>query len=381
LTPHKKVKITRSTSGYGISIKDGKEHNRPIIISKCAPRNENLKVGDRIISCAGTSLLNSTHREAVEAIKNNDNEITLEIQSQAFEPLEWPKRNLELYSQISDSLWLCRLSRPKNPKYSPTSIEIATPDLAKRLIIEAESEEHADIFASAFRKAIQKVNDENIGNLNNLITSNGVFNSSDQHWKDLNQSHPSIELRNIDWLHEKSSSSHFIVVLNDVELRLFDKLPDSWEAWENAQHVLPLLGTRSILEKDGLVLRTGTRSDVEVRQFQGMNLASWMSHLSRASKSYVHRVEEALVEIIYQEEKAFLGMHHDKGLRLYLLKDGKRTLKWTRHATTIVDIDDRDSSKLLLSFSDGSKFTFILGDGLRPFIFLILNFLEARTTN
>ena len=124
-------------------------------------------------------------------------------------------------------------------------------------------------------------------------------------------------------------------------------------------------------------------------------------------------MKEALVEIIYQEEKAFLGMHHDKGLRLYVLKgiyksicevskfsDGKRTLKWTRHATTIVDIDDRDNSKLLLSFSDGSKvgisplfdfrtatllilfqFTFILGDGLRPFIFLILNFLEARTTN
>ena len=32
------------------------------------------------------------------------------------------------------------------------------------------------------------------------------------------------------------------------------------------------------------------------------------------------RSKEALVEIIYQEEKAFLGMHHDKGLRLYVLK-------------------------------------------------------------
>ena len=32
------------------------------------------------------------------------------------------------------------------------------------------------------------------------------------------------------------------------------------------------------------------------------------------------RSKEALVEIIYQEEKAFLGMHHDKGLRPYVLK-------------------------------------------------------------
>ena len=38
-------------------------------------------------------------------------------------------------------------------------------------------------------------------------------------------------------------------MLNDVELRLYDKLPSSWSEWEKPQHVLPLLGTRSILEK------------------------------------------------------------------------------------------------------------------------------------
>lgn len=67
------------------------------------------------------------------------------------------------------------------------------------------------------------------------------------------------------------------------------------------------------------------------------------------------RVEEALVEIIYNEEKAFLGMHHDAGLKLYVLREGRRTLKWTRHAQTISGIDDCDNTKLLLSFSDGSK--------------------------
>ena len=38
-------------------------------------------------------------------------------------------------------------------------------------------------------------------------------------------------------------------MLNDVEVRLYDKLPSSWAEWEKPQHVLPLLGTRSILEK------------------------------------------------------------------------------------------------------------------------------------
>ena len=84
LSPHKKVSLTRSASGFGISIKGGTEHNRPIIISKCHARNVglkvelylhytnltgNFKIGDRIISCAGHSLLNASHREAVDAIK------------------------------------------------------------------------------------------------------------------------------------------------------------------------------------------------------------------------------------------------------------------------------------------------------------------------
>jgi len=255
---------------------------------------------------------------------------------------------------------------------------VATGDLRHRLIIEAECEEHADIFASRFRKCISLDNAANMNVLNTLLASVGVFNSSDQHWKDLNESHPTIELRTIDWFHEKIEAKHYIVVLNDVELRLYDKLPASWAEWEQPEHVLPLLGTRSILEKDSLFLRTGTRSDVEVRQFQGMNLPDWLRHCNQAAMSYVNRVEEALVEIIYNEEKAFLGMHHDAGLKLYVLREGRRTLKWTRHANTITDIDDSDNTKLLLSFSDGAKFTFILGDGLRPFIFLILNFLEAR---
>ena len=113
------------------------------------------------------------------------------------------------------------------------------------------------------------------------------------------------------------------------------------------------------LISDSLYLRTGTRVDVEVRQFQGMNLSEWLRACSAASSSYVSRVEEALVEIIYNEEKAFLGMHHDTGLKLYVLKDGKRTLKWTKHANTIQDIDDCDNTKLLLAFSDGSQVTII----------------------
>ena len=55
--------------------------------------------------------------------------------------------------------------------------------------------------------------------------------------------------------------------------------------------------------QDTLLLRTGTRSEVEVRQFQGMNLTQWMRQITAATRAYVARVEEALVEIIYVEEK------------------------------------------------------------------------------
>ena len=71
------------------------------------------------------------------------------------------------------------------------SIEIASPDLSNRLIVQNEVEAHADILTSAFRKMIDEENRRNLDSLNLLLKNNAVFKNSDLHWKDLNQSRKS----------------------------------------------------------------------------------------------------------------------------------------------------------------------------------------------
>lgn len=383
-SPFKHVSLRRSASGFGISIKGGKEHNRPIYISKCDSRNEGVQLGDRIVSCNGKSLLNATHREAVDAIKAHNQaneEIKIEVQSQSFEKKPWPISPPEIYRQFEGKFWLCRLSRPKNKKYGNMSIEIASPDLSNRLIVQNEVEAHADILTSAFRKMIDEENRRNLDSLNLLLKNNAVFKNSDLHWKDLNQSLSDIELKKLDWFHDKGSKTHSIIVLNNMELRLYNSLPVSWEDWDKPQTILPLLGSRVACENDVLIIRTGTRDTIEIRQLQGVNIKSWEREIKAASRAYVDKVEEALVEIIHNDQTAFLGMHRSEGLKLYTVKDDKRKLEWTKHASNINEIDDSVENTLILKFNDKSQYKFVLGDGLRPFIFLIFNFLEAQATS
>ena len=60
-------------------------------------RNVGICVGDRILSCNNQSLLNSTHREAVDAIKNQSDVCTVEVQSQVWESRPWPIKPPEIY--------------------------------------------------------------------------------------------------------------------------------------------------------------------------------------------------------------------------------------------------------------------------------------------
>ena len=109
---------------------------------------------------------------------------------------------------------------------------------------------------------------------------------------------------------------------------------------------------------DVLIIRTGTRDTIEIRQLQGVNIKSWEREIKAASRAYVDKVEEALVEIIHNDQTAFLGMHRSEGLKLYTVKDDKRKLEWTKHASNINEIDDSVENTLILKFNDKSQLWF-----------------------
>lgn len=78
------VRVVKSdNNGLGISIKGGKENKMPILISKifkgmAADQTEQLYVGDAILSVNGEDLRDSTHDEAVKALKRADKVVELE---------------------------------------------------------------------------------------------------------------------------------------------------------------------------------------------------------------------------------------------------------------------------------------------------------------
>lgn len=78
------VRVVKSdNNGLGISIKGGRENKMPILISKifkgmAADQTEQLYVGDAILSVNGEDLRESTHDEAVKALKCADKVVELE---------------------------------------------------------------------------------------------------------------------------------------------------------------------------------------------------------------------------------------------------------------------------------------------------------------
>ena len=96
-SPLRQVRIQRCSDGFGISIKGGREHSRPIIISKCDSRHKDIKLGDRLISCNEKSLLNSYHKEAVEAIRNSGDIVKFELQGENWEKSEMPIQIPKIY--------------------------------------------------------------------------------------------------------------------------------------------------------------------------------------------------------------------------------------------------------------------------------------------
>ena len=76
----------KPNEGLGISIKGGKENRMPILISKifrglAADLTGQLFVGDAILSVNDQNLLEATHEEAVQALKNSGEYVVLEGKS------------------------------------------------------------------------------------------------------------------------------------------------------------------------------------------------------------------------------------------------------------------------------------------------------------
>ena len=102
-----------------------------------------------------------------------------------------------------------------------------------------------------------------------------------------------------------------------------------------------------------LLLRTGTRKEVEILELRCSNAHRWHDDIHRVTAECVQRVNEAQVEVIHESETAFLGIHWSDGLRLY--KSPTRKVQWHKPTAMLSSIDDDNQSNLTLEFKDESK--------------------------
>ncbi|VDP03958.1 unnamed protein product, partial [Schistosoma margrebowiei] len=117
-TAKRLVRITKEElNGLGISIKGGRENKTPILISKifkgmAAEQTGQLNVGDAILSVNGEDLRNSTHDEAVRALKRAGRIVELEVKH--MHEVTPYFRSLLGITMIFSSLHLCSVYQKEN---------------------------------------------------------------------------------------------------------------------------------------------------------------------------------------------------------------------------------------------------------------------------
>ena len=76
------MKLRRTSDGQlGISIKGGRDHNLPILVSKVCrfEEDDHLYIGDAIVKVNDNFLTSVTHDEAINILRNAGSEVTLTV--------------------------------------------------------------------------------------------------------------------------------------------------------------------------------------------------------------------------------------------------------------------------------------------------------------
>ncbi|KAA3676272.1 uncharacterized protein DEA37_0001202 [Paragonimus westermani] len=310
------VRITKEElNGLGISIKGGRENKTPILISKifkgmAAEQTGQLNVGDAILSVNGEDLRNSTHDEAVKALKRAGRIVELEVKHvrevtpyfrravgmesiACSADLSWPTTNVsnpqDFLNPHTDSLSksnqigtiertgsgpgivplrLAHLCRGLTlPDVNGCSFELHSPDGRRSCLLRAPDPQEARNWFNALHMRMRALNNEYLIELNSLLP-------------------PTQELKQLDWLVElrvtgsipftdladrpivdrfglsNSNDPHIsseisstmvhttwkpvFAALSDRDLLLYDTAPTTKEEWANPSQAHPLIATRLV---------------------------------------------------------------------------------------------------------------------------------------
>ncbi|KAG5444082.1 Beta-2-syntrophin [Clonorchis sinensis] len=307
------VRITKEElHGLGISIKGGRENKTPILISKifkgmAAEQTGQLNVGDAILSVNGEDLRNSTHDEAVKALKRAGRIVDLEVKHMhevtpffrravgmesitCSADLSWPttsgfgasedlSNHVDGLNKSSSAtgtiersvtgpgivpLRLAHLCRGLTlPDVNGCCFELHSPDGRRSCLLRASDPQEARNWFQTLHARMRALNDEYLAELNGLLPATQ-------------------ELKQLDWLVELrvsgaipftdlaeqpgerydatgnpvpiTSTSTLVhttwkpvfAALSDRDLLLYDTAPTTKEEWANPSQAHPLIATRLV---------------------------------------------------------------------------------------------------------------------------------------
>ena len=96
-----------------------------------------------------------------------------------------------------------------------------------------------------------------------------------------------------------------------------------------------------------------TQREVRAMELRCSGSKSWLESIKETRNDNVRDIKEALVEVIYNNATAYLGIHWLEGIRLYEAKTRNVIMHQEAHALT--NIDDDNKANLTLQFKDTSK--------------------------
>ncbi|CAK6967580.1 beta-1-syntrophin [Scomber scombrus] len=437
------VKVTKQeVGGLGISIKGGKENKMPILISKifkglAADQTQALYVGDAILLVNGMNLRDSTHDEAVQALKRAGKEVTLEVKymreatpyvikgSPVSEigwetpPPESPRLGSTSITSTSDPLSplpqpslslqgdrrciplkMCYVTRAMTtPDPENRQLEMHSPDARHTVVLRCPDQPSALTWFSAMHSVTFTLAQRALAEVMQNTTRTGVAGSK--------------EIRHLGWLAGKTESEKecwkpVLVVVTEKDLLLYDSLPRGKEAWQSPAHTYPLLATRLVHSgpdrgspHSGTELffatRTGTRLGIETYLFRAettKDLSLWTRHIVNGCHASAEMIKEVTTSCLYRGQECRLVIHYEQGFSVLAESkrgDGENEEDRGAHTPTRPRVLlSYPYEKLKMSSDDGVRMLFLDFGGKegeiqldlhscpKPIVFILHSFLSAK---
>ncbi|XP_054159174.1 beta-1-syntrophin-like isoform X2 [Oppia nitens] len=438
------VRIQKSDSnGLGISIKGGRENKMPILVSKIfkgmsADLTGQLFVGDAILSVNNEwDLRDATHDEAVRALKNAGDVVTLEVKylkevipyfrkAAILADIGWSFNGEEFLHNSDDitidpthqtphrsdtksvPLLLCHLTRlldnkQNNGKYSDNLnvIVIYSPNRQSKCVLRCADSAQCNVWFSAIHSASCKLMAQAVIQTNKLLTEflDGA------------------RLTHMGWLSEKSQDvgphpkwNPVFLAVTDRDLLFYDLVPWTREAWAVPVHTYPLIYIRLVHNNNntniGLTMsskstnsggaiiapgisdnitftvRVGTRHGIDCHTMQAeshRDLANWARHIVQAAHKTAMTRKEISFACIYKNNESYISINIETGFTL-VDKESNNVL-WCKSFEQLKSTADDSKRIVWLEFHGEDQKELDLLQNPKPFIFLLQTFLSAKLTH